>query len=79
MALVKKLIALVLAMVSGVYLLLGPLPDPLPLLDEGMALLILVQSLAYLGIDLRRWVPGLAKKAKAGPAGGAEGGRTIDV
>jgi len=76
---VKKAIALVLAMVSGGYLLLGPLPDPLPLLDEGLALLVLVQALAYLGIDLRRWVPGLAKKAKAGPLGEAAAGRTIDV
>lgn len=75
----KKLIALVLALVSGAYVLLGPMPDPVPLLDEGLALLVLVQSLAYLGIDLRRWVPGLGKKSKAGPAGEGQGGPTIDV
>ncbi len=58
--------------------MLGPLPDPVPLLDEGLALLVLVQSLAYLGIDLRRWVPGLSKRMKDRSAPLPKG-RTIDV
>jgi hypothetical protein len=65
---VKKLIAAVFAMVSGLYLLIwgpmiGPL-DPIPIIDEATALLIFVKSLAVLGIDLSRFVPFLGKKSK---------------
>lgn len=73
---VKKFIALVFAVLSGGYLLLGPLPDPLPFLDEGMALLVFVKSLAVLGVDLSRFLPLAGKKAK--PAGKKDG-RVIDV
>lgn len=72
----KKFIALIFALVSGVYLLLGPIPDPLPFLDEGMALLVFVKSMAVLGIDLSRFLPFAGKKSK--PDGKKEG-TVIDV
>jgi len=54
----KKFFAVLLALLSGGYLLtLGIAPDPLPFLDEATALLILVKSLSVLGIDLTRYVP----------------------
>jgi hypothetical protein len=61
---VKKFIALIFAIVSGVYVILGPIPDPLPFLDEATALLIFVKSMAVLGFDLSRFVPFLGRKGK---------------
>ncbi|GHC59553.1 hypothetical protein [Roseibacillus persicicus] len=58
----KKLIAAFFAIASGLYLLtigLVPAPtplDPLPFIDEGVVFLILINSLAALGLDLRRFV-----------------------
>ncbi|WP_411844716.1 hypothetical protein AAFN60_11935 [Roseibacillus persicicus] len=53
----KKLIAILLASASGLYLAtLGILPDPIPFIDEGLAFVILVNSLAMLGFDIRRFV-----------------------
>ena len=53
----KKLIAVLLAAASGLYLAtIGILPDPIPFIDEGLAFVILVNSLAMLGFDLRRFV-----------------------
>ncbi len=64
----KKLIAFIFALVSGLYLLvwgpmIGPL-DPIPIIDEATALLIFVKSMAVLGIDLSRFIPFLGKKPK---------------
>lgn len=72
----KKFIALIFAVLSGGYLVLGPIPDPLPFLDEGMALLVFVKSMAVLGIDLSRFLPFAGKKSK--PDGKKEG-EVIDV
>lgn len=66
---------------SGVYLVIaGPIPDPLPFIDEATALLIFVKSMGYLGYDVRRWLPFLrkGKGSKARPAGGPRD-VTIDV
>ncbi len=71
----KKLIAAFLALLSGLYLAtLGILPDPLPFLDEGIALLLLLNCLAYLGLDLRGF---LGRKPEPAPVRAR--GRTIDV
>jgi hypothetical protein len=75
----KKFFAVLLALLSGGYLLtLGIAPDPLPFIDEATALLILVKSLSVLGIDLTRYVPflrGWSKQRKQA----AKPGPTIDV
>lgn len=77
----KRRIAWALATASGLYLLVvGPLPDPLPIIDEATALLVFVKSMAYLGYDVTRWLPFLGKGRKmksAAPKGRA--GETIDV
>lgn len=80
----KKLFALALALVSGAYLLVvGPMIDPLPIIDEGLALIVLVQSLAALGLDVRRWLPFLGKKmppgVRPGPAKARPAERTVDI
>ena len=78
----KRLFVWLIAIVSGLYVLV-PLPwftpvDPVPLLDEGVALMIFLKSTAWLGYDLSRWLPFLrvrgGKKAVR-PASGV----TIDV
>lgn len=77
----KRRIAWFLAGSSGLYLLtIGPLPDPLPLIDEATALLIFVKSMAYLGYDVRKWVPFLGRgKTGEAPPVRAASGRTVDV
>lgn len=53
----KKLIAALFAGASGIYLAtIGILPDPIPFIDEGLAFIVLMNSLAVLGFDLRRFV-----------------------
>jgi hypothetical protein len=75
----KRLFALPFAVISGLYLLImgpifGPM-DPLPIIDEALALMVFVQSMAALGVDMRRWLPFFGKKA---PASGSRQ-RTVDV
>ena len=74
----KRRIAWLIAIFSGLYLLLaGPAPDPLPFLDEATALLIFVKAMAYLGYDVRNWLPFL-RKPRASRFDRASG-PTIDV
>ena len=48
----KSFLALALVILSGLYLLImGPTVDPLPFLDEGLAALVFLNALVYLGID----------------------------
>lgn len=52
----KKFIAIILALGSALYLgTMGILPDPIPFVDEGVAIVILLNSMAFLGLDLRRF------------------------
>ncbi len=61
----KKAFAFFFAALSGIYLLtLGIFPDGLPFLDEAVALLIFTNAMAALGIDLRRWIPGLSQRIR---------------
>lgn len=77
----KRRIAWILAIFSGLYLLIaGPLPDPIPIIDEATALLVFVNAMAYLGHDVRKWIPFLGKgKFVKSPAHRGAGGQTIDV
>lgn len=77
----KRRIAWILAILSGLYLLiLGPLPDPIPILDEATALLIFVKSMAYLGYDVRKWIPFMGKgKGVKSPDPRPASGQTVDV
>jgi hypothetical protein len=48
---------------STLYLLTaGPMPDPIPFIDEGLAVALLLKCASYLGYDLLKWLPFLAKK-----------------
>lgn len=75
----KKALALLFALLSGGYLLtIGILWDPVPFIDEGLALIVLVKSLGFLGIDISRFVPFMSRKTKAGKTPESSG-QTIDV
>ena len=77
----KRLIAWGFAILSGFYLLIaGPIPDPLPFIDEATALLVFVNATAYLGFDLRRWLPFFGKgRDRKGPATKSRPDVTVDV
>lgn len=60
----KKIVALLLAIASGSYFALGWIPDLIPFVDEGLAFVILINSLSMLGVDLRRFVGMKPKKKK---------------
>jgi hypothetical protein len=79
---VKRKIAMLLAGLSGIYLLVAiPTPDPLPFIDEAAALLIFVRSMAFIGYDVRRWLPflGSAGRRRGGRGQRPERGPVIDV
>ena len=62
MPLMKRRIALIAAVVSGLYLLvIGPMPDPILFLDEGIMMMVFVTSMRALGYDVTRWLPFMGK------------------
>lgn len=64
----KRKLAWLGVILSGLYLLTaGPIPDPIPFIDEGVALAMLLKCASYLGYDLRKWLPFLSKKEKSAP------------
>ena len=76
----KKFIAFLFALVSGLYLLtmgvwVGP-PDMIPIIDEATALIIFVKAMGVLGVDLSRLVPFLGRKEKTPPK---PPGQVVDV
>lgn len=68
----KRKLAWIGAAASGLYLItIGPLPfpamDPLPFIDEAVALAIFLKCTSTLGYDLRKWLPFFGKSGKSKP------------
>jgi hypothetical protein len=82
----KRKLAWIGAILSGLYLLIiGPLPfpamDPLPFIDEVIALGVFLKCTSHLGYDLRKWLPFMGKKGNfyADPRPVGKKDITIDV
>ncbi len=59
----KKLIAIVLACLSALYFAVGiVIPDPVPFIDEGLALVVFLNTTAYLGLDFKKFFSPSKKK-----------------
>jgi hypothetical protein len=70
---VKRIFLWLIALLCGLYLLvMGPLIDPLPFLDEATALAVLAYVLRALGYDVGRWIPVIRhfRGRVPGPRGG---------
>jgi len=79
---VKRLVLWLIAILSVLYLLvMGPMIDPLPFLDEATALAVLAFAMRSLGYDVARWIPflrhlrGQAPAPRNGPPPPPGGGR----
>jgi hypothetical protein len=78
----KRKLAWIGAILAGLYLLTaGPIPDPIPFIDEGVALAVLLKCTMFLGYDMRKWLPFFGKSAKSKPVrnNGKPKSVTIDV
>jgi hypothetical protein len=59
----KRKLAWLGVILSVLYLLtIGILPDPIPFIDEGIAIAVLLKCASYLGYDLHKWLPFMPKK-----------------
>jgi hypothetical protein len=79
---VKRIFLWLIASLCGLYLLvMGPLIDPIPFLDEATALAVLAYVLRALGYDVARWIPvirhfrGRVPGPRGGPPPVPNGGR----
>lgn len=78
----KRKVAKIVAVGSVLYLLVaGPLPDPIPLLDEGVMLWLFAWAMKELGHDVAQWLPlfGKGRKERAEKAPGRASEATVDV
>lgn len=81
----KRFILWIVVLISGFYAFIaGPfIPDPLPFIDEAVALAIFLKATSALGYDMRRFLPFLGKKG--GPSAKSKSGTqqakdmTVDV
>lgn len=61
----KRKLAIAGAVISGLYLLTaGPIPDPIPFIDEGFALAIFLKCMGSLGFNLQNWTNLFGKNDK---------------
>lgn len=61
----RRRLAWIGVILSGLYLLTaGPIPDPIPFIDEGVAFAVLLKCMAYLGYDMKKWLPSMVKSGK---------------
>lgn len=83
----KRKLAWAGAILSGLYLVtIGPLPfpmmDPLPFIDEAVALAFFLKCTSSLGYDFRKWLPFFGKNGRpkfSTKKRGADKDVTIDV
>jgi hypothetical protein len=78
----KRKLAWLGVILSTLYLLtIGLIPDPVPFVDEGIALFVLGRCAGYLGHDLLKWLPFLPKKKTYPPSSPRANhkGVTLDV
>jgi hypothetical protein len=78
----KRKLAWLGVILPTLYLLtIGLIPDPVPFVDEGIALFVLGRCAEYLGYDLLKWLPFLPKKKTYPPSSprADHKGVTLDV
>ncbi len=77
----KRRLVWLVALLSGIYLVV-PLPwftpvDPIPFLDEGVAVMIFLKATSWLGYDMSRWLPFL--RSRSGKKSARSMPVTVDV
>ncbi|MGJ8643592.1 MAG: hypothetical protein ACSHX9_09310 [Luteolibacter sp.] len=78
----KRKLAIAGAVLSGLYLLTaGPIPDPIPFIDEGFAFAIFLKCMGSLGFNLQNWTSIFGKSDKPDDTKGKADPKdvTIDV
>ena len=76
----KRKLAWLGAILSALYLLtLGIIPDPLPFIDEGLPLAVLLKCASHLGYDLRKWLPFFPKKKTYSAPGQSKNTKSVTI